>query len=276
LHAADDVEFSTFRDRVRTWQWGVTPEATIEDLEKAFEQRHITIQPGLFGGCTGSFNFDAAASVILAAALDTEPDPVTTLEPARTLKQRRADRLIELCGAGPDVDAAFSEADPSGARQTVRPAVDVVIDLPTLLGVDLDLDDHRDQHGDVDWDSIRAALALTGSTPRPVLEQFFCDASWRSLITSGSSVVLNYTEATADITPALRRVIQRRDRHCQFDGCDRHWSWCDVHHLVPRGQGGPTTERNLALVCRRHHTMIHQAGWQLSRPPGGRLVTTSP
>ena len=89
----------------------------------------------------------------------------------------------------------------------MRPIVDVVIDFPTLLGVELDLDDHRDKHGDVDWDSIRAAFVLTGSTPRPVLQQFFCDASWRTLISSGKSVVLGYTEAAAEITPGLRRVI---------------------------------------------------------------------
>ncbi len=118
----------------------------------------------------------------MAAALQTDPDPTNGIEPARTLKQRNADRLVELAGTALLNEAADHDCEghephgPSGARQNNRPTINVIIDLPTLLGGDFDLDNHRTNDGNVDWDAIQAGFALTGSTPRPVLQQFFCDA----------------------------------------------------------------------------------------------------
>lgn len=279
LDAAAGVEVSTFLERVRTWQWRVTPEETAEDCETAFERRSVTMQPGLFGGVTGRFEIDAAGAGVLVAALTTEPDPLGSLEPPRTLGQRRADRLVELAALAQSLDVGeiVGGGDrPEGARQVIRSTVDVVIDLPTLLGVEFDLNDHRTREGNVDWDSLQASFTWTGPAPKPVITQFLCDASWRALVTSGRSAVLDYAHARPELTPALRRVVQRRDRHCQFHGCDRHWSWCDVHHLTPREEGGRDHLENLALVCRRHHTMIHSGGWRLDRGSDGRIATTSP
>jgi 5-methylcytosine-specific restriction protein A len=48
-------------------------------------------------------------------------------------------------------------------------------------------------------------------------------------------------------------------------------AWCDVHHLVPWEQGGPTDLWNLALLCRRHHVAVHESGKKLIRGPDGVL-----
>lgn len=263
IAAAAGVDLRRFVERLRSWQWRVEPEITEEDVEVTYEGRHLSVQPGLFGGAKGSFELDAASTVVFMAALETEPDPVDGIEPARSLRQRRADRLVEIAGLALNSSEADLVADPvtgDGARRLERATVDVVIDVATLMGADFGLDDHRTPGGDVDWDSIVSAFALTGMAPRPVLEQFMCDASWRALVMSGSSVVLDYSQAKPEIAPALRRAVRRRDQHCQFHGCDRHWTWCDVHHLIERSHGGVDSLDNLALVCRRHHTMIHQGG----------------
>lgn len=283
LGAADGVELKVFADRVRVWQWRVKPEATDEDLDTQHERRRLVTQEGLFGGLKGSFEVDAAAAAIIKAGLHTPPDPTDTLEGPRTLAQRQADRLVELAALGASIDDDMAVADPDhdpheahGRRQLARPTVDVIIDLPTLLGVDFDLDDHRTESGDVDWASIEASFALTGSAPRRVIQQFFCDASWRTLITAGGSIVLDYTHAKPELNRSQRRAVQRRDRHCQFHGCDRHWTWCDVHHLRAKEDGGWDLFDNLVLLCRRHHTMVHQQGWQLWRDTDGRIRTTAP
>ncbi len=286
LRAACGVDFSVFKDRIEVWQWRVRPEQTEEEVEARFTDRYLTLQGDIFGESDGRFHLDAAGTALVTEALFTKPDPANSVAPQRTLKQRQADRLVELADlalngtpAAGDEDCCDSEHDssgPSGARQTGGRSVDVVIDLPTLLGIPFDLDNHRTADGQVDWSSIQQSLTATGSAPRPVLAQFFCDASYRQLITSGERIVLDYNKATPDIPRALRRAIQRRDGRCQFDGCDRKWQWCDVHHLVPSEEGGLTNEQNLALVCRFHHTLIHQGGWKLIRQRDGRLLTTSP
>jgi hypothetical protein len=52
--------------------------------------------------------------------------------------------------------------------------------------------------------------------------------------------------------------------------------WCDHHHILPRSRGGPTTVKNLTLLCRFHHTCVHEGGWELSRAPDGTISVRSP
>lgn len=290
IAAADDVDIDVFTTRLDTWRWRRRPDATAEGVEERFAQRELVVQPDVFGGSRGRFVLDPAATALLTAALHTRPDPAHSICGPRTLRQRQADQLAEIadhylatCGRrggdveeGPLDDEVAGAPAPAGERRGGTHTVDVVIDLNTLFDRAFDLDDHRDPSGAVDWESIRAEFANSGTTPRPVLEQFICDASWRNLITAGPRVVLDYNAATPEIPRALRRAVQRRDHRCQFDGCDRGWQWCDVHHLRPRHQGGHTDLANLALVCRFHHTLVHQGGWQLTRDGAGRLLTTSP
>jgi hypothetical protein len=49
-----------------------------------------------------------------------------------------------------------------------------------------------------------------------------------------------------------------RDRHCTFPGCRTPASWADAHHLVHWVDGGPTDVSNAALLCGRHHTIVHR------------------
>ncbi len=73
-----------------------------------------------------------------------------------------------------------------------------------------------------------------------------------------------------------RRALVYRDRGCVFPGCDRGPKWCDAHHLKPWDEGGLTDLINGALLCRRHHRMVH-LGWRLARDPVTGIVTaTSP
>lgn len=59
-----------------------------------------------------------------------------------------------------------------------------------------------------------------------------------------------------------RRAIVARDRHCRFPGCDLPPDRCEVHHLVPWEEGGPTDLWNQALYCSSHHHLGHEGGWK--------------
>ena len=68
-----------------------------------------------------------------------------------------------------------------------------------------------------------------------------------------------------------------RDRHCAAPGCDQPPAACDVHHIIPRARGGPTSLTNLILACRFHHLiMIHEWGWAITLHPDGTTTMTSP
>ncbi len=83
---------------------------------------------------------------------------------------------------------------------------------------------------------------------------------------------------SATIPAGIRRAVMLRDRHCAWPGgCDRPASACDVHHLVHKSDGGPTSVTSCALYCQFHHDIcIHRWGWQVILHPDGTSEARSP
>jgi len=92
------------------------------------------------------------------------------------------------------------------------------------------------------------------------------------------SLPLDIGTATDTIPPHLRRAVITRDRHCAFpSGCDQPPAACQVHHIIPRSEGGPTRLTNLGLLCTFHHLIfIHRWGWILILNADGSYTATSP
>jgi hypothetical protein len=88
---------------------------------------------------------------------------------------------------------------------------------------------------------------------------------------------LDAGEAGPAIPAHLRRAATARHPHCAFPGCDQPASVCQIHHLIPRSEGGPTALRNLVPLCAFHHLIvIHRWGWTLRLKPDGTTIATSP
>ncbi|MFN2543471.1 MAG: HNH endonuclease, partial [Actinomycetota bacterium] len=139
----------------------------------------------------------------------------------------------------------------------------------------------------VDVDTLRemrdgtSELEHTGPVPLEVAKRLACDASITRVVMSGRSQPLDVGRKTPVVPPALRRAVIARDKHCRFPGCDRPAAWCDVHHIVPWEEGGPTCLENLMLMCRRHHRMLHKPhgfrlemedGFPVFRRPDGSIL----
>jgi len=67
---------------------------------------------------------------------------------------------------------------------------------------------------------------------------------------------LDAAEAGPAIPAHLRRAAVARHPHCAFPGCDQPSSVCQIHHLIPRSEGGPTALRNLVPLCAFHHLIV--------------------
>jgi HNH endonuclease len=64
--------------------------------------------------------------------------------------------------------------------------------------------------------------------------------------------------AKQTIPPAVRRAVLTRDqRRCRVPGCT-HTTFVDVHHIVPRSEGGPNEATNLVTLCGAHHRAVHR------------------
>ena len=76
-----------------------------------------------------------------------------------------------------------------------------------------------------------------------------CDAAQVTMQHGPAGEVLSVGRRTRTISPALRRALAARDRHCRFPGCRA--TRCDGHHIRHWAHGGETALSNLMLLCRR-------------------------
>lgn len=280
--AAAYQNLDDFTDTVARWCNAADLDASSEDPAYRHRNRSVVAQPRLDGSGTGRFDLDAAGFATVMTGLDAmaaKPD-AHNAPVQRTLRERRADALVEMSmGYGPEdgeIDSGcecHADCDSDGERADSRVMEPhgrgrgAVIEAVITLNPDGD---------DIAMADRLSDLHRTGPVPWVIIEQLSCDANWRRVLV-GASQILDYSSPTADITPSQRRALRIRDRHCQFEACNRPWHWCDAHHIVSRHDGGPTTLDNLALMCRFHHSLIHQQGWQFGRDPTtGKTWTSSP
>jgi hypothetical protein len=103
-----------------------------------------------------------------------------------------------------------------------------------------------------------------------------CDASISRVLVRGPSEPLDVGRRTPVVPAPLRRAVVLRDRHCRFPGCDRPQAWCDAHHIVHWVEGGKTALKNLVLLCRPHHRLLHGLGGFRVKLESGRAVFRRP
>ncbi len=85
-----------------------------------------------------------------------------------------------------------------------------------------------------------------------------CDAVIIPVVFGRNGEILDQGREQRLFTKGQVRALWLRDRHCTFPGCDAPAAWCDAHHLIHWIDGGPTDLDNAALLCGRHHTIVHR------------------
>ena len=74
------------------------------------------------------------------------------------------------------------------------------------------------------------------------------------------------------VSPAQRQEVLRRDAYCcATPGCPHHL-WLEIHHIVFYAAGGVTVPANLAPLCGRCHTHIHDGSLLLTGSAPNGLV----
>jgi hypothetical protein len=156
----------------------------------------------------------------------------------RTIDQRRGDALVDLCRRAVRGSAPWT---PSGVKATVL----------VTIGVD-DLR-ARTRPGVVVGGLVGGAL-LGPETVRKLA----CVAAVIPAVLGADGQVLDLGRTRRLFSPGQVQALWLRDRHCTFPGCPTPASWCDAHHLTHWVDGGPTDLGNAALLCGRHHTIVHR------------------
>jgi len=102
-----------------------------------------------------------------------------------------------------------------------------------------------------------------------------CDGSLLQITDDAAGNPLNIGRKTRAVPPAMQRALRSRDGGCRFPGCT-HDRFVDAHHIRHWANGGETSLDNLALLCRRHHRLVHEGGFGLERIAEGALRFTRP
>jgi hypothetical protein len=148
-------------------------------------------------------------------------------------------------GGGPTLD--FPVGDKSGTNGTGT-------DTATLTPAGV-----AHPPGEVPGAAIVLGSRATGELISPdTVRRLACDAGIIPVVLGRRGETLNQGAMQRLFTTAQVRALWRRDRHCTFPDCGIPAAWCDAHHLTHWIDGGLTDLANAALLCARHHTIVHR------------------
>lgn len=256
-------------------------------LERAEEMRWYDLPGGLrrFTLDLGPINAARLTSAVQALAGPqpvTDPDTGETTPDPRTAGKRRADALMDLIGVATSADT--SRAHGSTTKLILTMGLEHLLTglgaRPTLnltgLGEDdlsnggfSDLTDGAfsdigfSGFSDVDF-SDGVELGGLGTTSNDdqissgAVRRLACDADIIPMVLGSRSEPLDVGREQRLVKDGLRTAVVTRDRHCTFPGCDRPPGFCEVHHVLAWYLGGETSLLNSALLCDRHHTIVHR------------------
>lgn len=195
---------------------------------------------------------DADTGTKVFKALDTE---------IATLVKQAGDRTTDRGRVGAEALANLV----SGGHQAKHPAiaeVSLLVDHHTLR-------EGRHEHtvceyGDGTQISLEAA------------QRILCDATIIPIIVDQHGNVLNMGRQQRLANRHQRRALRAMYRTCMIGDCDVPFDQCEIHHLQPWENDGPTDLRNLGPVCSRHHHLLHEGGWALHLAPDRTLTVAYP
>ncbi len=96
-----------------------------------------------------------------------------------------------------------------------------------------------------------------------------CDAAVVEVACDEAGRVVRTGRRTRTVPMGMRRALEIRDqRRCAFPSCT-HTRFLDAHHVQHWSDGGATELDNLVLLCRRHHTFVHEYGYGIERDARG-------
>jgi hypothetical protein len=206
-----------------------------------------------------------SGAIFLSGEFDPESGAVirTVLEPLARRSGAHDKRPYERRMADALVDVAWHHLDnglvpQNGSQRTHLQVTTSIETLKNLAGAPA------------------AELEFSLPISARAVERLACDCSLTRILLDSDSMVIDVGRAKRVISAAQRKVLNARDQHCVWPGCDRPASWAAGHHLEHWIHGGGTDLPNLALLCYRHHWNVHEGGWQLVRTETGKFMTIAP
>ncbi|MFQ6170700.1 HNH endonuclease [Oryzobacter sp. R7] len=170
------------------------------------------------------------------------PNDATGARDLRPAGQRRVEALTEVCRRSSGLDADTTGPDGTGGAAA---AVHLTIALDDLV--------EGTGCGEV-LGSTATGTVLSVET----LRRICCEADLIPHVLGTAGEVLDLGRVARLFSRAQRRALARRDRCCTYPGCAAPAAWTRAHHALHWLDGGATDLDNAALLCERHHQVVHR------------------
>ncbi len=99
-----------------------------------------------------------------------------------------------------------------------------------------------------------------------------CNAGILPMVLSSDSVPIDLGREQRLFSRYQAVALSASYDTCAVQGCDRPFAWCELHHLRPWSQHGPTDLANALPLCGHHHRRIHDPLYHHHLHPDGTLT----
>ncbi|MDJ0791405.1 MAG: DUF222 domain-containing protein [Acidimicrobiia bacterium] len=247
LHDGVLAEAATYLDpaelqrAIQHWEQQVDHPSAVAQVKAKRDRRRLSISQTWDGMWALTGELDPETGSMVSTALNAHIEQ-SNLDPSdrRSHRQKMADALADLSQHHLD-----HHTDHATGGQ--RPHLTVTVEFDTLRA-----------------DIEKTALPeLDGLPVHPhTVRKLACDSTLIPMVLGADGDPLDIGRATRVVPPAIRRALEHRHGGCSWLGCDLPAPWCDAHHIHHWADGGPTSLENLTLLCRRHHTAVHEGRTQ--------------
>ncbi|MER3389424.1 MAG: DUF222 domain-containing protein [Microcella sp.] len=173
---------------------------------------------------------------------------VRIAEDERTPEQYASDALLHLLAAGADADSSM-------ILGTGAPQVSVLV-----TAADLARGEGSGSFEPSTGGPNGTAVAL------PTVQRLLCGGVQTPILIGSTGQPLDVGRSQRLFTARQRIALAARDGGCRWPGCERPPSWCEAHHIDEwERDRGRTDINDGILLCRHHHLLLHDHGWQITR-----------
>jgi Domain of unknown function (DUF222)/HNH endonuclease len=248
---ARTMKYLPFCNALAYWEQLADQDGTEEAALARKERRDVYLVPSS-GGFLGAMNYDLIDGTIVSGELRrlekelfdadwAEAEERLGRDPhidelSRTHAQRRADAMKEM--------AIRSATLRGGQGRRPEPLFSVVIGYDALLGR---------------ISQLQGGHAVPPGSLLPYMDQASFE---RVIFAPGKRAECSVTARF--FTGATRRAIELRDLECRHEYCDLAADQCQIDHIIPWSQGGPTVQENGQVLCGFHNRARYKRP-----PPGG-------
>jgi hypothetical protein len=243
---ARTMRFSHFTQTLAYWLQRADPDGADQKAERQRDDRRFDLSQTFQGTWVGDLVLDPIGGSIVSTGLrhiERElfradwaeakdrlgRDPLVT-ELRRTPKQRRADALVEM--------AVRARTAPANGRRPA-PLFSVLVGYETFHG--------------------RMCELANGTVLAPgSLMPWLNEASIERIVFDGPSRVIDVGVERRLFEGATRRAVEVVYGECFEDTCETPADQCQIDHIEPWSQGGPTTQANGRPACGFHNRQRHR------------------